>query len=79
MVYRDVLPRLSANVPACFAAELDADRGHGFVLLEDLGAAGATFCGAEVPWTVAQTASALRRLAAPARPGRRVGHRADPR
>jgi hypothetical protein len=64
MVYRDVLPHIAANVPRCFAAALDAERGHGFVLLEDLGPAGAAFCGAETPWTIEQCASALRQLAA---------------
>jgi hypothetical protein len=61
-VYRDVLPRTSARVATCFAAEYDT-AGHAFVLLEDLTAAGSRFCGPDRPLTVAQVGVGLEQLA----------------
>lgn len=64
MVYHDLLPATTARHPRCFAAELDAEHGRGFTVLEDLDARGAVFCGAEAPLTVDEAASGLEQLAA---------------
>jgi aminoglycoside phosphotransferase (APT) family kinase protein len=62
MAYRDVLPRTTARVATSFAAEYD-NAGRAFVLMEDLAAAGARFCGPDKPLTVAQVGTAVEQLA----------------
>jgi hypothetical protein len=62
MVYRDVLPRTAARVAGCYAADYD-DAGQGFILMEDIAAAGGRFCSPDKPLTVPQVADGLEQLA----------------
>ena len=64
LVYRELLPAISARVADCYASASDAETGTGFLLLEDLDARGARFCSAEEPLTPDQVAEGLDQLAA---------------
>jgi hypothetical protein len=64
VVYRDVLPRTSARVASCHAANYNLETGKAFVLIEDLSAVGAAFCSPDEPLTVDQVAIGLEELAA---------------
>jgi aminoglycoside phosphotransferase (APT) family kinase protein len=62
LVYLDVLPAASARVADCYTASYD-DSGRGFMLLEDLSAAGATFLHPTSGLTVAQVKTGVEQLA----------------
>jgi hypothetical protein len=63
ITYRDVMPFTGARVAQCFASGYDMESGKAFVMLEDLNAAGAEFCGAERPLTPEQVGTGLAQLA----------------
>jgi hypothetical protein len=62
--YRDVLPFISMNTPACYYAGSDHDTHQSIVIMEDLRAKGVNFLHAQKPQTYPQVA---RRLTAMAR------------
>jgi aminoglycoside/choline kinase family phosphotransferase len=62
VVYLQVLPQARARVPACYAANYD-DKGRGFMLMEDLVAAGGGFCNPVQALSVAQVAEGVEQLA----------------
>lgn len=62
LVYMDVLPAASARVAHCYAANYN-DEGRGFMLLEDLTAAGATFLHPTSDLTVDQVKTGVETLA----------------
>ena len=62
--YEQLAPRLSVTLPRCFYAGADPVSRQGVLLLEDLGAAGASFGNATRPIGADQVATALDALAA---------------
>jgi hypothetical protein len=60
--FAELAPRLDIRVPRCLYA--GSDGGQGIVILEDLHAAGATFCRVQQPLTRARTIDFLDGLAA---------------
>jgi aminoglycoside phosphotransferase (APT) family kinase protein len=62
LVYLDLLPATSARVADCYAAGYD-DNGRGFMLMEDLAAAGGRFCHPSSALSVAQVAAGVEQLA----------------
>jgi hypothetical protein len=52
--YRDIVPRLSVNTPACHFIGFDADRAEGILIMEDLEAKGARFFNALSPLTYSE-------------------------
>ena len=61
--YSEVAPRLTVNVPPCVHTGIDADTGHGLILMEDLVASGARFLTPLSAYSVDQTAATLEQLA----------------
>lgn len=61
--YSEVAPHLAVNVPPCVHTGIDADTGHGLILMEDLVAGGSTFLTARSPYSVDQAAATLEQLA----------------
>ena len=61
--YHEVAPRLGVLVPTCVSSAIDAETGHGLILMTDLVAEGATFLTALSPYTVEQAAATLEQLA----------------
>ena len=61
-VYLEVLPTTSARVAACYAADYDG-AGRGFMLLQDIVAAGGRFCDPVSTLTVSQVATGVEQLA----------------
>jgi hypothetical protein len=64
LAYRDVLPVLGLNVPACHFADYDAEARQGIVIMDDLAARGVTFCHALRPHGFDQVRRRLSMLAA---------------
>ena len=62
VVYLDVLPGASARTPLCYAASFDAE-GRGFMLMQDVVAAGGRFCDPAATLSPAQVATGLEQLA----------------
>ena len=62
LVYMDVLPAANTRVAHCFAANYNSD-GRGFMVLEDLTAAGATFLHPTPGLTLAQARTGVEALA----------------
>jgi hypothetical protein len=62
LVYLDVLPAAKARIARCYAANYD-DSGRGYMLLEDLTAAGATFLHPTSGLTVGQVRTGVETLA----------------
>jgi aminoglycoside phosphotransferase (APT) family kinase protein len=61
--YDEVAPRLGVLVPTCVLSAIDAETGHGLILMTDLVAEGASFLTALSPYTVDQAAATLGQLA----------------
>jgi hypothetical protein len=61
--YRDFLPVLKLNTPACYFADFDAERRQGIVIMDDLVARGVHFCNPLVPQTHDEVARRLTVLA----------------
>jgi aminoglycoside phosphotransferase (APT) family kinase protein len=62
VVYLDVLPKASARTPLCYAAGYDAE-GRGFMLMQDVVAAGGRFCDPAATLSPTQVATGLEQLA----------------
>jgi aminoglycoside phosphotransferase (APT) family kinase protein len=62
LVYMDVLPAADTRVPRCFAANYNSE-GRGFIVLEDLTAAGATFLHPTSGLTLDQVRTGIEALA----------------
>jgi aminoglycoside phosphotransferase (APT) family kinase protein len=62
LVYLEVLPAAAARVAGCYAAAYESS-GRGFMLLEDLSVAGATFLHPTSGLTVAQVRTGVEQLA----------------
>ncbi len=63
IAYREVFPLTKARVAKSFNTGYDLTTGAGYVLMEDLNAAGSTFCAAENPLTPDQVADGLGQFA----------------
>ncbi|MCB0994395.1 MAG: aminoglycoside phosphotransferase family protein [Acidimicrobiales bacterium] len=61
--YTQLAPLLDLRVPRCLHAAVDADTGHGLVLMADLVEEGARFLTALSPYSVDQCAGTLEQLA----------------
>lgn len=61
--YRDVLREIPLPSPRCYFADYDPERQQGIIIMEDLAAAGATFCHALKPQSFEQVARRLQVLA----------------
>jgi aminoglycoside phosphotransferase (APT) family kinase protein len=61
--YRDLAPLVDVEVPTCVHAAIDAESGHGMIIMRDLVDADCTFLTAMSPYSVDQVSQTLRELA----------------
>jgi len=62
--YRDIASTVPVRMPTCVHAAVDAETGHGLILMEDLIEQGATFLDPRTVYSPEETAASLDQLAA---------------